>query len=57
MGHHNSNVLTVLQVERGMSLQGASDYVGVHFKELVDTFETCKAHLPSFGKEVDEVVT
>ena len=56
MGHLTNNILTVLQREKGFNLQEASDYVGVHFKELVDQFETNKARLPSFGTGLDEVV-
>ena len=56
MGHLTNNILTVLQREKGFSLQSASDYVGVHFKELVDRFESNKTRLPSFGTELDEVV-
>lgn len=55
MGHLTNNILTVLQREKGFDLQGASDYVGLHFKELVDKFETNKARLPSFGAELDSV--
>ena len=40
-----------------MSLQEAADYVGVHFKELIDKFLAGKTHLPSFGKEVDMIVS
>ncbi|KAI0806333.1 terpenoid synthase [Irpex lacteus] len=55
MGHLTNNVLTVLQREKSMTLQEASDYVGVHFKELLDTFEASKKELPSFGEELDKV--
>lgn len=57
MGHLTNNILTVLQREKGFDLQAASDYVGVHFKELADEFEANKARLPSFGAELDEVVS
>nr|BCX55498.1 sesquiterpene synthase [Phanerodontia chrysosporium] len=56
MGHLTNNILTVLQREKNIDLQAASDYVGVHFKELADKFEANKALLPSFGKELDDVV-
>lgn len=55
MGHLTNNALTVLQREKSMTLQEASDYVGVHFKELLDTFEASKKELPSFGEELDKV--
>ena len=56
MGHLTNNILTVLQREKGFDLQAASDYVGVHFKELADKYEAGKARLPSFGAELDGVV-
>lgn len=56
MGHYAHNVLTVIQKEKGVDLQGAADYVGVHFKELADEFQANKSRLPSFGTELDEVV-
>ena len=56
MGHLTNNILTVIQREKGVDLQTASDYVGVHFKELVDKFETAKLRLLSFGEELDNVV-
>ena len=55
-GHANSNILTVLQKEKGIDLQAAADYVGVHFKELVNKFEANKQRLPSFGEELDVVI-
>lgn len=36
-----------------MTLQAAADYVGKHFKELVDKYETGKDRMPSFGDELD----
>ena len=56
MGHLTNNILTVLQRDKNIDLQAASDYVGVHFRELIDKFEASKARLPSFGKALDEVV-
>lgn len=56
MGHTTNNVLTVLMREKGMTLQEAADYVGYHFKELVDKFESGKSRLPSFGTYLDEIV-
>ncbi|KAI0346575.1 terpenoid synthase [Trametopsis cervina] len=56
MGHLTNNILTVLQREKDINLQEASDYVGVHFKELYDIFEASKKDLPSFGGEMDAVV-
>ena len=56
MGHLTNNILTVIQREKGIDLQAASDYVGVHFKELVDKFQASKLRLPSFGGELDNMV-
>ena len=51
-----TNVLIVLQREKNLTLQEAADFVGTHFKELVDGFQACKARLPSFGDELDHNV-
>lgn len=56
MGHFTNNILTVLQKEKSVDLQGAADLVGVHFKELYDEFEADKQRLPSFGEEMDQIV-
>ncbi|KAI0696795.1 terpenoid synthase [Cytidiella melzeri] len=56
MGHLTNNILTVLQREKDFTLQEASDYVGIRFKELYDVFEATKNELPSFGEEMDKMV-
>ena len=56
-GLADNNVLSVLQNEKGITVQEAADYVGVHFKELVDKFLAAKTQLPSFGKEVDTITS
>ena len=56
MGHLTNNVLPIIQNEKSVDLQGAADFVGVHFKELYDSFEADKQCLPSFGEEMDKVV-
>ena len=56
MGHLTNNILTVIRREKGVDLQAASDYVGVHFKELVDKFQANKKRLPSFGEDLDKIV-
>lgn len=56
MGHLTNNIITVLQRANNWTLQQASDYVGVHCKELADVFEAAKHELPSFGEEMDYVV-
>lgn len=55
MGHVTNNILTVLQKEKKVDLQGAADLVGAHFKTLSDSFEADKQRLPSFGDELDKI--
>ncbi|KAI0360074.1 terpenoid synthase [Trametes cingulata] len=56
MGHTTNNIITVLMQHKGLDLQGAADYVGVHFKKLVDTFLDAKKRLPSWGPKIDDEV-
>lgn len=56
MGHKGNNILTVLKEGKNLSLQEAADYVGEHFKVLVDRFLKCKVNLPSWGPALDPVV-
>ena len=56
LGLAANNILTVLQREKNIDLQAAADLVGAHYKVLVEKFEAAKARLPSFGKELDEIV-
>ena len=56
MGHLTNNILTVLQREENVDLQGAADLVGAHFQELYESFEADKVSLPSFGQEMDGIV-
>ena len=53
MGHTTNNVMTVLMQHKGLDLQGASDYVGVYFKGLIDRFLEAKGSLPSWGVKID----
>ncbi|KAI0661547.1 terpenoid synthase [Cubamyces menziesii] len=53
MGHTGNNVMTVLMQDKGLDLQGAADHVGVHFKNLIDTFLEAKRTLPTWGKKID----
>ncbi|KZT29709.1 terpenoid synthase [Neolentinus lepideus HHB14362 ss-1] len=55
-GLTGNNVMTVLMNEKNMTLQEASDYIGVHFKTLVDTFMGNKQKLRSWGAAVDRDV-
>ncbi|KZT64434.1 terpenoid synthase [Daedalea quercina L-15889] len=56
MGHTGNNVMTVLMKSKDCDLQTAADHVGVHFKQLMDSFQADKARLPSWGPEMDAVV-
>ncbi|TFK49911.1 terpenoid synthase [Heliocybe sulcata] len=55
-GLTGNNVMTVLMNEKKCTLQEASDYTGVHFKNLVDTFMANKRRLRSWGPAVDRDV-
>jgi hypothetical protein len=53
LGLAGNNVLTVLMKGKGMTLQEASDHVGVVFQSLVDTYMKNKTLVRSFGPEHD----
>jgi hypothetical protein len=56
-GHTGNNIVTVLMKAKNLSLQGASDYVGHHYKHLMDDYLENKNRLPSFGDDkLDEDV-
>ncbi|PCH42336.1 terpenoid synthase [Wolfiporia cocos MD-104 SS10] len=57
MGHTGNNVVTVLMNQNNWDLQTAVDHVGVHFKELMDSFMADKARLPSWGPKLDSAVS
>jgi hypothetical protein len=48
-----NNVVTVLMKAQNMDIQAACDFVGRHYKELMDDFLAGKASLRSFGPDVD----
>jgi hypothetical protein len=52
-GHRGNNVVTVLIKEYGFTLQEAADFVGLHFKKLMNRFLVDKKRLPSWGPSVD----
>ncbi|KAF7797961.1 hypothetical protein EIP86_009168 [Pleurotus ostreatoroseus] len=54
---HTTNIIPVLQHERGLSLQEAVDFAGSHWRELVEEFEKAKKELPSFGEDLDPIIT
>ena len=52
-GISGNNIVTVLMQEKQIDLQTASDLVGEHFRELMDTFTKNKKNLPSWGLPTD----
>ena len=56
MGHTTNNVMTVLMQHKKLDIQGAADYVGVHYKGLIDTFLEAKRSLPSWNSKIDREV-
>ncbi|EPT02354.1 hypothetical protein FOMPIDRAFT_1048039 [Fomitopsis schrenkii] len=57
MGHTGNNIMAVLIKAHQYDIQAAADHVGTHFKQLVESFEADKARLPSWGPELDAVVS
>ena len=53
---HTTNIVTVLQRERGISLQEAVDLVGSRWRELLEEFEKAKKELLSFGEDLDSLI-
>ncbi|KAI0307215.1 terpenoid synthase [Multifurca ochricompacta] len=52
-GLEGNNFITVLMETQNMDIQAACDFVGRHYKRLMDDFLSAKASLRSFGPEVD----
>ncbi|KAF8968015.1 isoprenoid synthase domain-containing protein [Flammula alnicola] len=51
-GHTGNNVVTVLMEDKKMSLQEASDYIGVQCSQFVETYLSSRAKLsPALGKD------
>ncbi|KAJ8497051.1 hypothetical protein ONZ51_g763 [Trametes cubensis] len=55
-GHGGNNILTTLMKAKNLSLQGAADYVGEHWKTLIEQYLDAKRRLPSWGEEIDKDV-
>jgi len=56
-GLNGSNVITVLMEERKISLQEASDYVGVHCSHLLDTYLKAREQVSqSLGPQATQFV-
>jgi len=56
-GHSANNFITVVMVERGVSLQEAFDSAGEYFETKVKEFLDWKAKIPSWGPEIDGAVS
>ena len=56
-GHSANNLITVIQLERGVDLQDAMDIAGDFFANYVKEFDVWKGKLPSWGSEVDIAVS
>jgi hypothetical protein len=52
-GLEGNNFMTVLMRTQNMDIQAACDFVGGHYKQLMDDFLSAKESLRSFGAEVD----
>jgi hypothetical protein len=55
-GHTGNNIVTVLMKERGCDLRTASDLIGVHYAELMESYVADRERLPSFGPQIDDDV-
>jgi hypothetical protein len=55
-GLNGNNIITILCHEKKIDIQAASDYVGIHFGQLMDRFMADKACLQSFGSALDAEV-
>ncbi|TFK69425.1 terpenoid synthase [Pluteus cervinus] len=55
-GHTGNNIVTVLMKAYNVDLQAASNFVGIHFKDLMDRFLTSQANLRSFGPQTDAAI-
>ncbi|KAF8197508.1 isoprenoid synthase domain-containing protein, partial [Pholiota molesta] len=51
------NMIVILMEYHGLDLQGAVDYVGDLCAQTIDTFNENKANVPSWGPEVDDMVS
>ncbi|KAG6850710.1 hypothetical protein H0H93_009868 [Arthromyces matolae] len=56
-GISGNNIVTVLMMNKHLSLQEAADYIGGYCQELMDRFISAQARLPSWGASVDAEVT
>jgi hypothetical protein len=55
-GLEGNNFMTVLMRTQHMDIQATCDFVGDHYKQLMDDFLSAKISLRSFGPEVDSDV-
>jgi hypothetical protein len=52
-GLEGNNFMTVLMRTQNMDIQSACDFVGGHYKRLMDDFLSAKSSLRSFGPDVN----
>ncbi|KAK1231745.1 Anterior gradient protein 3 [Marasmius sp. AFHP31] len=50
------NMIVILMVHYGHTLQSAMDFVGEKCRNCIDNFKATRENLPSWGPEVDDVV-
>lgn len=55
-GIHGNNIVTVLRTEYDISLQEASNLVGVRCDQLMKQYLSAKKHLPSWAPAIDREV-
>ncbi|KAF9479291.1 terpenoid synthase [Pholiota conissans] len=51
------NMITILMEYHGLDLQGAVDFVGDLCSQTIDTFNENKKNVPSWGPEIDDMVS
>lgn len=49
-------MISILRREKNLNLQEAVDFVGLHYQELIDTFQSSKAQMPRFGSRLDQAI-
>lgn len=50
-------MIVILMEYHGLDLQGAVDYVGDLCAQTIDTFNENKTNVPSWGPEIDDMVS
>ncbi|EJD04468.1 terpenoid synthase, partial [Fomitiporia mediterranea MF3/22] len=50
------NAVTAIKQEKGVSMQEAVEFVADHFKKHIETVNSCKRNIRSFGPEADNAI-